>query len=874
MTQAKRRDAILAIPMLVLVSACATMNLEMPDEPMYIGSYATVPIRFSAGFPPAMDTIDFVIDGGPPAGEVSLSRDSTYDPSSPEIMLLAGHQPGTYRLRAISKVSGDILAEGPFQVIAEWRNKETGPSLWFSGVLPKARGVPGAAWGGGPPDSPQNLDIHSALGTRKVNIVLVDTDESRYPTDPDEVDAIRKHWTDEAVANGSSAANYYKEVSQGKFGLDVSVHGPVNLPGSWDDYFESVKHPGGGDVWRPRGEFYQACAAAADSLIVFSSDQSVACVSKSIDDKQYAWPYAGPTVVTTAEGTKILGGISMPADWETLTSRKVHHVLSHELGHNLGLPDLYTPEVFMFNPPTQARNVGGWDLMDSDGTLPHFSIAHRMMLGWVDKGWIETSNFQVDMPPVDKTVVLHPSEAGAPPGTRKSAVEVRIADGWNYYFEYRKAQSSHIGDKSLPQDNRVLGTDVVSWPYSPPTARPAIELFDNDPDVDGSVLNNGQNYREVDATDPMFPTDFAVDASGINGSSANVRVRYGVVSKPDPYIRPWPAAKDRQWESPDIEVKNARNQADPAWKNAPWREHANTIVATVHNGGSLAANGVAVQFFVKDSNLGHVPSTTLLGSAVNDIPPLKSVEFSTMWTPPAVGNYCIMVQIVAYTTAGGVAEISGANNIAQTNYERFISATASPPSREIALVEVGNPYALPTRVFILPSQTNAFYRTYLGHRWLQLDPGESRKVPIMFEYAPDAAFKGSVDPNPEQKRLPNNVEFVSFIEDPRADPQHGPEIFAGIQVQVVTGRATRVDELAVHGNRVRGTVATTDDGTRVPGGKAIVTTRDAHSVEHNEIVAVTEGSFNAPLRDEWKSMSAYYIPLQGYGDSNSRWIDQ
>ena len=61
----------------------------------------------------------------------------------------------------------------------------------------------------------------------------------------------------------------------------------------------------------------------------------------------------------------------MPFNWETVDGRPIHTTLSHELGHNLGLSDLYSPEVFMFNPPTQPRNLGGWDIMGSSGELPH-----------------------------------------------------------------------------------------------------------------------------------------------------------------------------------------------------------------------------------------------------------------------------------------------------------------------------------------------------------------------------------------------------------------------------------------------------------------------------------------------------------------------
>lgn len=854
---------------LLLIVSCADVNVKMPAEPLFVGSYAKVPVSISSASGLSLEDLDFVIPAGPSGGEISLSRDDNFDPAKPDIMLLAGHQPGVYKLHVINKATNDTLTKGEFEVTTSWPDKTLGPSLWFAGVLAEPRGVPGAAWGGGPANDPQNLNVEPALGTRTIELLLFDTSTKRYTTDASELNAIKDEWMDEVINNTESSHNYYDEVSYGKFGLTANIYGPVQLSGPWEDYFDAVEHPQGFDVWRPNGNFYQACATAGDALINFDDDKTLACISQSVDDEKFAWAYARSATVTTAEGVVSIGGISMPFDWEVVDGRPIHRTFSHELGHNLGLPDLYTPDVFMFNPPTQPRNLGGWDIMGASTPLPHFSIAHRMMLGWIEKDWIELFNFQFQMPPIDETVILHPAESGAPPSNRKSAGEIRIADGWNYYFEYRKNQSGHIGDKDLPQDDRVLGTDVISPPYELPDDRPAIVLFDNDPDMDGSVLGNGQNYREVDPTDPMYPTDFQVDASGLNGSKAEVRVQYGVVSKPDPYIRPWPASEDRQWQSPDIEIKNARNEADAEWKNVPWSGHDNTVVATVYNGGSLLADDVEVKFFVKDFNLGFVTIITPLGSSKKDIPALGSAEFETTWTPPAAGHYCIQVEISPYKTSTGVDEISGNNNLAQSNYSRFISETASPPSREIATVEVGNPYDKPTRIFIVPSQTNPFYRTYLQHKWLKLNPGESKKVEIMFEFAPEADQKGK-DPNPDFKRLPNDVRFVSYIEDPRFAAADAPELYSGVQIQVVTGRATKIEEFGVERNTAHGMVLTVDNGQSVHGGKILLIVDDGSGKEVFREAPVNNGNFSGQLPENWKSVSAYYVPRTGYSDSKSQ----
>ena len=74
----------------------------------------------------------------------------------------------------------------------------------------------------------------------------------------------------------------------------------------------------------------------------------------------------------------------------------------------------------------------------------------------------------------------------------------------------------------MPTDSRVLGTDAFQ--PTPPILRPGVLLLSNDADGDGSVLGNGADYEETDYTDPVYPTDFRVDVSGIDGTKADVEM--------------------------------------------------------------------------------------------------------------------------------------------------------------------------------------------------------------------------------------------------------------------------------------------------------------------------------------------------------------
>ena len=115
----------------------------------------------------------------------------------------------------------------------------------------------------------------------------------------------------------------------------------------------------------------------------------------------------------------------------------------------------------------------------------------------------------------------------------------------------------------------------------------------------------------------------------------------------------------------------------------PWVGNANTVVAKIKNNGALDAPQVRANFYVKDYNVGGTPET-FLGTDVHDVPAGATVEFTTSWMPPSNGHYCIVVRIPLYQLPANpaVVEMTELNNIAQSNYDRFISATSVAVARD------------------------------------------------------------------------------------------------------------------------------------------------------------------------------------------------
>jgi M6 family metalloprotease-like protein len=874
--------------------------LHMPPAPLFIGGWARVGVEIG-GTGLSFDDLDFEVDGAPTTGGISPSRDVTFDPAHPEVMLLAGSEPGQFFLRAIERATGTILAEKPFDVTTEWPDEQRGPAVQFIG---ESRWfVTGGTWGGGAV-GPQNVDIIPASGTRRVAIILVDTTSARYPGDAATLNAIRTEWRTELLGITDpdtivrGARQYFQEASYGRFDINLvgnDVFGPFQLPGAFTDYYTWNTDR---SVWWVNGNYFQACVTAAQGTVDFDLVDTFVCVTRTVPAQgmnpvRFAWPVAGGGTFTyrrpgaSTNTSRAFPCLTMPDDWETQDSggRRTHETLAHEIGHNLGMGDLYM-NLTGFDAAMQARDIGQWDLMSNENPLPQLSLAHRMMLGWIRPAWIRSFDFR-QTGGVDQPVTLHAVELlgmAGPPAGRFAGIEVRRADGWNYYFEYRAGQVSQISDRMLPTDQRVLATDVTSPTFTVPQSRRAIILLPSDRDGDGPVLGPGSDYEEAD---PTGPANFQFDVVSTAADSAQVRVRYGAGGRPDPLIRPWPGGDN--WQSPDIEISNARSTTRAEWRNTPWAGQTNTITARITNGGNFLATNVQAFFYVKDFTVGDAPETQL-GFDTKTINAGATESFTCTWTPPANtpqndAHYCIVVRIPLYQDPGNpaIVEVTEMNNWAQSNYTRFISSTASPAKRIITSLTVNNPYQERTRVFVVPQQSTSWYRTYLEHSWLWLDPGESRPVLVMVEsLLGDPAFPELQEQQTAIYEKPHDLSLVGLIENPH-DPQlHAAEIMGGANIRVLTARATRVILDRFDENVAQGRVITVDDRQPATYGDVIVSLKPAGIAEKAEYrtgqgrlredgtFIIEVGASNLVEAAGWVEGQAHYLGAFALADSDSK----
>ena len=826
------------------------------DQPIFVGSWTRLSFDLGDTGLTAED-VHLEVPDGLDAGFVSATRvDGEGDPVP---LLVTGGAVGQHKVVLVETATATELASTVFEITDHWSDDEVGPS----GFYVTDSSFDGASgWGGGP-GAPQNLGVHPHTGTWRSMVLMVDTSSGRWPTAPVDLGASRtailQHVVDGFSFNGQtrSARRYYEENSRyvpaaggsPARGLTLTARngqafGPVSLPGAWTDYF-AQKVDGAGTVldarWSSKGGTLQTiisrsisdgvCTTAdytdLDVLIVvpFSPDATTA-------GDRFVWPHAQDAQEFLCGTNALMDRRSFakaygPLDFDVHDGRQLHATLSHEIGHTLNLPDLYSQPGY--SADVNARVTSGWDMMGgSRNALPHYTVSNKMRMGWIPADQLKLYNFSGSSAVTQETT-LYASELGDPPAGTVKAIEIRLADGWNYYVEYRSEQTGDISD-DLVTDRQVVITDVTSDTFSAPLSRPPILFVRNDVDGDGPLIGAGADYEE---RDPGTQMDLKVEVVSSDDDTAVVRVSYGSNGRPDPGIRPWTGGPN--WQSPDIEVRNDKATADPEhYFNVPWLGHANTVVATVRNSGDLLAKGVVVDFFVTEFSAGDGPFIPL-GSDTHDVAPGAAQDFTVEWVPPADRHFCIIVRIRLYQDPGNpaVVETNIFNNEARTNYTRFVSASASPSSRVGSTVLIANPYDEPSQVFAQVKKTHPLHRVFVDHQWLQVDGHDARPIKVWDESfwgTPEWSLVSDEPPfgeSPGRHKLlwavPNQVSVAGWVRRPFESDCGSLTPTGGAGLRVDAARATEIVVRGVQRTFVSGVVRFRDtSGPVTVGGTMLV----------------------------------------------------
>jgi hypothetical protein len=762
--------------------------------------------------------------------------------------VIAGRGTPEFHITGRQISTSNVVATRRFRVIRIWPDTEVGPPMAVTG--PQSVYAKGG-WGGGPA-GPQNINVHPAPEDFRIAVAVF-----RVKGASSGIDGAQRvtDLTSDVNGPGRSVKRYYEEVSYRATpasanpahpkGTTVTllggqVFGPIDLDYSWGDLFE---HPNPKDLWaawNPKGDTWDILGGEfstflqdrglADSITKIA-DSFVLTVLPGTDDPytvgdktwpaQWSWAFAGdsqvywkgPSWTTFSRRASVIMPAALPANHPSpWAADEFMTTICHELGHNLGCPDLYSGGDY----PAEIgdRYMTGWDIMDSDSPLPHFSLPHRMRFGWISPDWIEVCDFGKN--PASRTVTLQAIETltrSGPPTGRKTGVEVRIRDGWNYYFELRRKQNAEVGDQKMPFANVILGTDVYQAKADEAT-RPLIMLLPKDIDNDGPTLRSAnKDYKESDVTNPDRMNDFTLTrklALPFDSNAVNVQIDYIGAHRPELQITPAPGRGN--FKSPDISLDG------PAGPDVAVKGKVNTIKARVHNRGTKAADTVQIRVQWLPFTSAPGPWNPLPNPPPQAIPALSTREFVVSWSLPAsvqVGgteaeHFCVRVDVDRYVdpTDPAGSEIVVYNNWAQSNFSTDAAAHSSPSERRSTTVSATNIFRRRAMHRTLIEQTSDYFRTFVDHAWRRLAPRQTDVTKLSYEsLAGDPlrdrdfqiAFREAQD-----RGLTNDLTARTFVMPDRIFD--GPLERWGIELLVRAGLRTGITRLNARGELVSGTV--------------------------------------------------------------------
>ena len=282
-------------------------------------------------------------------------------------------------------------------------------------------------------------------------------------------------------------------------------------------------------------------------------------------------------------------------------------VYTHEFGHLLGLPDLYSNTV---------EQVGPWDLMargawngNPAGSSPSEMIAwDRIFLGWLTSNHVLSVSKQTRI-----NATVDPIESSSS-GTQAVRVPASSQDSKHYYLiEVRQKLGL---DAALPSTG-VLITYIDETKSNPVKVIDAVQTSAT---LDDAPFQVGQKYSDT-------ANSITITVTGTIGSSFTIVV-------------------DTLAPSADIAVEGLTLDPSTVHPNG-----TATLHIVVANEGTLSANGFFVDIYLNG---------TVFSSRKLSLKPSESQEIQLLWTPKTGGAYTFKVILDAQEL---VAENNRENNI-------------------------------------------------------------------------------------------------------------------------------------------------------------------------------------------------------------------
>jgi len=513
------------------------------------------------------------------------------------------------------------------------------------------------------------------------------------------------------------------------------------------------------------------------------------------------------------------------ADWQTW---------AHELGHNLGLWDLYAKSTHdsLYASQDYLRQ---WGMMNSHIGASHTTAWHKTNpFRRTGDPWVKPEDIIDFTGPADGNVTdthkftLIPLEypmsdypdAGTPEYPAFHVARLELSSKHRVMLEHRMpgpAYSQRLPGQAgdyIPQtappnpatDGGLIITDTTD-PWAPHPYRSPVHMLN----PHGS--DNARGLNVVGPSDPLsYPDtlDLANSVPAYDGIKISAISREpGPAGKPDamqvevewgpsPYIeleiRPWEApatygTKDIwiDWTGDDEDLYDGPGEEPPVGNGDNTHYHPegaaiNKVRVRVHNNGTKDATGVTVQAKVNTPmGLGSAGKFLDLGaeSDPQDIPAGGYKNFEFDWAPKEKGHTCIRAEIVQ----GAVGDLDLTNNWAQENVTDFEPSAGSPYTPYEFTFDVNNDYTVPADVTLMPTGLIPGMVLELEKDYLVLHADE--EVTLRGRLFLD---EDEIPPHPDDRKYEMAFAIHAFVGTEDADLP-----FGGVSVNVKPGYASEFD---------------------------------------------------------------------------------
>ena len=259
-------------------------------------------------------------------------------------------------------------------------------------------------------------------------------------------------------ANGAtgSVRDYYYDNSHGLMTLNISVVGPFILPNTSAYYAGSTGHD-------RMSDFVYSALSLADPTVDFSlyknGTTSVSNIhfvfagqaQSSTGNTSEIWPHKSSISSSIIKDGVGFTTYSCSSEKSTSTSMDGIGTMCHEMGHSLGLMDLYDTDYE--SSGGTAETTASWSLMDqgcynnSGNTPPYLNGWERQIIGW-DSPITLTTSSSVTLPCLADSLVSYKIYLD---GNESFLCEHRKLKGWDAYLPGSGMIIYHLDQSRIDQ---------------------------------------------------------------------------------------------------------------------------------------------------------------------------------------------------------------------------------------------------------------------------------------------------------------------------------------------------------------------------------------------------------------------------------------